>query len=58
MKGNILSDNDFDHPSYAAPFNYESSLTGFSYLKPGQVNAGFTGEPRVDRYDSEDDEDD
>ena len=46
------------HPSYVNPAIADSMPSEFSYLRPGEVNAGFTGEPRVDRYDSEDSEDD
>jgi hypothetical protein len=53
-----VSDNDFDHPSYAAPFNYESTPTDFNYLRPGAVNAGFSGQAQTARYDDDDGDDD
>jgi hypothetical protein len=44
------------HQSYVPPAIADNMPNTFSYLRPGEVNAGFTGEPRVPRYpeDSED----
>jgi hypothetical protein len=50
-----MSDNN-PHPSYVQPAVADNMPRQFSYLRPGQTNAGFTGQPRVDRYDSDEDD--
>jgi hypothetical protein len=51
-----MSDNTI-HSSYVPPAIADDMPSGFSYLRPDQVNGGFTGQPRVDSYDTEDSED-
>ncbi len=38
------------HPSYQPPAIADDMPDKFTYLRPGGVNAGLTGEPRVPRY--------
>jgi hypothetical protein len=57
MKGKTMSDNT-SHPSYTPPAIADSMPSEFSYLRPGGVNGGFTGQDRVGRYGDEDDDSD
>ena len=44
VKGNTMTTNDDPHPSYSPPAISENMPGRFSYLRPGGVNAGFTGQ--------------
>ncbi len=44
-----MSDNK-PHQSYQPPAISEVMPSGFSYLRPNQMNGGVTGQERVSRY--------
>lgn len=51
-----MSDNN-SHQSYQPPAIADNMPGEFSYLRPGEVNAGITGRPRVSRYEDNDEDD-